>query len=111
MRTHLRDFFVKPLLALAVAMPVAGAFSVSEADAGNRRAAIIAGAISGGAIAYHHYKRKRHHRSYYRSGYYGYPRYYGVRTYRRGHRHRHHHRHGYNFHRQLYYNDVGSRSR
>lgn len=97
MRSQIRDFLIKPILALAVAIPVAGFVQVPEADAGSRKAAIIAGAIIGGAIAYHHYKRNKRYRHYNRRVYYGYPRYNRVRYHRHYHRHahRHHYYNGY----------------
>jgi len=74
MQTQFRDFLIKPMLALAIAIPAMMAGNVN-AEAGDRgkRAAIIAGAVIGGAIVYNSYKRKKYKRKHYRSGYgYGY---------------------------------------
>lgn len=83
------NFLIKPLLALAVALPVATTLNVQSADAHHRKtAAIIAGAIIvGGAIAYHNRKKYRYHRYH--------KRHRGVRYHRHrcGYKHRHH-RHG-----------------
>lgn len=106
MRTQVRDFLIKPMLALAIAVPAMMAGNVSFAEAGSkhRRAAIIAGAIIGGAIIYNHHKRKKYQRrhsyghGYNRSGYrysnnrYGYNRY-GTRRHKVYRRHNGYHRH------------------
>lgn len=91
MQDALKDFFLKPILALAVAVPVMATVNVGDADAGHRykRGAIIAGAIIGGAIAYNHYKRKRykyrHHkvRRHHHHGYYHRHSRYGKKHYHR----------------------------
>ena len=77
----MKNWILKPLLAVVIALPVFSTVQVQSADAGhkNRRAAIIAGAIVGGAIAYNYHRnhrKYRKHRNHYR---------YGI-----GH---HHHRH------------------
>ncbi|MEO0329877.1 MAG: hypothetical protein AAF217_14940 [Pseudomonadota bacterium] len=102
MRSKIKDFFIKPLLALAVAIPAMSMMKVNSAEAGhkNRRAAIIAGAIIGGAIAYNHYKRRGH---YYQRGHYGYaqPRYYKRGYY--GHRYHGKRYYGHRHHNKRYY--------
>lgn len=87
------NFFVKPLLMLAVAIPVFASVPVSQAEAGSKkRAAIIAGAIIGGALVYHsHRKHRRHYRGHHR-----------VRKHYRRH-HGHHYRHGKRYHRGHHY--------
>lgn len=118
MRNPILDFMVKPLLALAVALPVVTMAGVGQAEAHHkhwRKGAAIAGAIIGGAIIYDSYRRHRHyrHHGYYGSpyrGYYGHGGYYKRRGYYghrgyyhgprrviryrgyRGHRHCHRHR-------------------
>lgn len=95
--------FLRSIMAVAIALPVAMSANLSSAQAGHKnfkRGAIIAGAIIGGAILYKHHKRKKYHRSHRRS-YYGRSYYhpghrYNRYGYRHGHRHhgyRHHHRH------------------
>ncbi len=102
MSTPISKFLIKPMLALALALPVFSTVNVQSADAGhkNKRAAIIAGAIIGGVIAHNyvrHHRGKRYHRHYghrrykvrrhYNRGYYrgyryGHHRHYGKRYYR-----------------------------
>ncbi len=86
--------FLTPLMALAVALPIATTSNISTAEAGHKnhkRAAIIAGAIIGGAIIYNHHKRKKYRRHYRKS--------YGHGHYRSGYRsgHRYGHRYGYRY--------------
>ena len=79
MNAFFKDFFVKPLLALAIALPAVATVHIEDADAHHRKkraAAFIAGAIIGGAIIHHNRKRKQkryyhdhkvrhhHHRTY-----------------------------------------------
>ncbi len=104
MHIQVRNFLIKPLLALAIAMPAMMAGNVGSAEAGHKdrkRAAIIAGAIIGGAIIYSHHKRKKYHRKAHRKHYYGRKHYRSGYRYghRYGHRHRvyRHHRHGYRY--------------
>ncbi len=107
--------FLTPLMALALALPIATTSSVATAEAGHKshkRAAIIAGAIIGGAIIYNHHKRKkykRHYRKSYGHGHYRaghrYGHRYGYKRYRYGHRHGYRHGYGYRtrgYHRRLY---------
>ncbi len=97
MHTQVRNFLIKPLLALAIAIPAMMAGNVADAEARHKhkRAAIIAGAIIGGAIIYKHHKRKKYHRRVNRNKYYGRKHYRsGHRSgYRYGHRNRYHYRH------------------
>ena len=91
MQSQVRDFFIKPLLALAIAIPAMSTVNVGSAEAGSKRAALIAGIIIGGAIVYHHHKkRNRYHKKRRHYGY-AHPRKYYKRGYhkRRGY-HRHH---------------------
>jgi len=94
---RISNFFIKPLLALAVALPVATTLQVGEADARHKRSAVIAGVILGGAIAYHQYRK---HKKYRHRGSVRYGRSYG-RSYHRSHRHRHFSRRHY--HRGYYH--------
>lgn len=84
----LNKWLLKPMLAIAVAIPVYTTVNVQSADAGHRykRGAVIAGAIIGGALAYRHYRKHRKYR------HYGYG--YGTRHYRS---------YGYRKHRRSYY--------
>lgn len=93
MRIFSLNFLVKPLLILAIAVPVASTTAVQNADAHHwRKGAIIAGAIIGGAIVYHNYKHHRKYRRHHRV-YYGHPGvYYAPRRVIRYHRHCHRHR-------------------
>lgn len=88
MKQSLSNWALKPVLALAVAVPLYGAAAVSDADAGHRSrtAAIIAGAIIGGAIIYNHHRYRKYKRRHY------------VRHHHHGHRHAHRNRYG-----RLYY--------
>lgn len=100
MRIQFRNFLIKPMLALAIAIPAMMAGNVGTAEAGNKhhkRAAIIAGAIIGGAIIYNHNKRNRYHRRAHRGHYYGGRQY--RSGYRYGHRNRYGHRSGHRHHR------------
>lgn len=112
LRMTFSKIFLTPLIALAVAIPIATTSNVSTADArhkNHKRAAIIAGAIIGGAIIYNHHKRKKYRRHYrksyghghYRSGHryghrYGHRSRYGYR-YGKRYGHRYGHRHGYGY--------------
>ena len=66
MTVSISNLFLKPMLVLALAVPLAGAVGTNNAEAGSKekRAAIIAGAIIGGAIAYDYHKRKKRQKSY-----------------------------------------------
>jgi len=100
LRMTFSKIFLTPLMALAVAIPIATTSNVSTAEASHKnhkRAAIIAGAIIGGALIYNHHKRKkykRHHRKSYGHGHYRSSHRYGHRY---GHRNRYGHRHGYGY--------------
>lgn len=97
--------FLAPLMALALALPIATTSNVSTAEAGHKnhkRAAIIAGAIIGGAIIYNHHKRKKYNRHYRKSYGHGY-------GHRYGHGHRYAKQYGYR-HGYGYGNRYGQRS-
>ncbi|MGI9352899.1 MAG: hypothetical protein ACR2O3_15150 [Rhizobiaceae bacterium] len=109
---NMRNWFLKPLLVVAVAMPIVSAVQVQSADAGHRhhRGAIIAGAIIGGAIAYHQYRKHRKYRHYsyghgYGNRYYSGHRY-GKRYYR-GHRYGKRYYRGHRYHRHGGYRYYG----
>lgn len=100
MTGKMRDYFIKPLLMLAIAVPAMSAVNVSEAKAGKRTAAFIAGAIIGGVVAHKIYRKRykkryrvyhaprRHGYVYYaprRHGYYV-RRHHGARRYHRANR-------------------------
>ncbi len=97
---------MKPLLIVALALPLATTMSVQSSEAGSkhRRAAAIAGAIIGGAIVYNHIKKRKHYRHRNVVRYKGHRRYHrghGRYYVRGGHRHRYYNR-GYRLHHHGY---------
>lgn len=88
MRSEVKNFFIKPLLVLAIAVPAMSTVSVDDAEARKRLGAFIAGVVVGGVIAHAVTKHRIKHR----------------RARPRGHYHTVRHRHGrYRTHTHRYY--------